>query len=168
MKANVLLILLIVISSCTSEPAETEKAAPEPAASKPKPKTSPPTATRPSSLPAATSGSGEQETASVSQGEETPVFSKEQINASLEDFREDIRDCYDKARERDSDLEGKVRIQWTVEADGSVKEVSAEDIDLGSKNVERCLERFLESVKFPKPDDPPAIVSETITFRRPD
>ncbi|MFK8138055.1 MAG: AgmX/PglI C-terminal domain-containing protein [Bdellovibrionales bacterium] len=63
----------------------------------------------------------------------------------------EIRYCYERQLSADKDLQGKVKVEFTIDAKGSVARQTVKDTTLKSAKVEGCILRRIAGWKFPKP-----------------
>lgn len=77
------------------------------------------------------------------------TLDRETIRASIREQQVAVRFCYEQGLSRRPGLEGRVVIQLTVEADGSVTESGVVGSTLGDAAVELCVARALERVRCP-------------------
>jgi hypothetical protein len=77
----------------------------------------------------------------------------------------DMRGCYERALLNAPNLgAGKVLLEWTIGADGDVKQVGTKSVTLKSNEVVSCLLELLRTLKFPKPNGGVVIVSYPVLF----
>lgn len=85
----------------------------------------------------------------------TPVImgslDKELIRRVIEQHKAQIRYCYEKELVRNPGLFGKLGMVWTIQADGSVRDVSVKQTTMNDPNVERCIASKIRTWMFPKP-----------------
>lgn len=65
--------------------------------------------------------------------------------------RAQIRACYERVLQRDSNLEGRLFIRWVIGRDGRVARVSVVDDSLGSREVAACVTGRIGAWRFPAP-----------------
>ncbi|MBK9293027.1 MAG: TonB family protein [Oligoflexia bacterium] len=62
-----------------------------------------------------------------------------------------IRYCYDRQLASESDLHGKVKVKFSINADGVVESQSVGETTMNNAMVEECILRRIATWKFPKP-----------------
>lgn len=62
-----------------------------------------------------------------------------------------FRLCYEAALALDGDLEGTITVRWTIEADGSVRDLRAES-DFKDKTLVECVRKAFGRISYPKPE----------------
>jgi TonB family protein len=62
-----------------------------------------------------------------------------------------VQDCYERELKRDPQLAGKVEIEFTIGADGSVEDARVAQNRMGSGEVGNCIVGRILRWKFPKP-----------------
>lgn len=62
-----------------------------------------------------------------------------------------IRYCYDRQLASESDLHGKVKVKFSINADGQVDSQSVGETTMNNAMVEECILRRIATWKFPKP-----------------
>lgn len=77
-----------------------------------------------------------------------------------------FRGCYEKGLESSSTLAGSVRIQFVIQADGAVKDVTHGG-DLASEPVKTCIAKIFSGFSFPKPGSGIVKVSDPIAVAPP-
>ena len=73
--------------------------------------------------------------------------------------------CYEKELQTYPDLEGKIKLTWTIEEDGSVSETRAVEDSLKNKRVTKCLRHTIGKLKFDKPQGGVCVVSWPFVFK---
>lgn len=98
--------------------------------------------------------------------DEGPITSAA-ITVSLKPHTDDLRVCYDKAREQHPDLEGTLSVKLTVGTDGSVEEVEL----LGNASqygaLTRCAKRVIQKAEF-EPQTETVVATHEILFKAPE
>ncbi len=72
------------------------------------------------------------------------------VRRVIETGRADVRACYERALERDSELQGRVDVRWTVGPNGTVTHVEIAKADPGMKRVSRCVAGVVGRWRFPR------------------
>lgn len=85
--------------------------------------------------------------ASVAKG-----LDRDQIAAVINRNLGQVRFCYEQGLQGNSNLNGRVAVDFVIGADGLVKSSSVESTTLNSKAVEDCIVLRLKSWRFPLPD----------------
>jgi len=89
----------------------------------------------------------------ISQG--TPVIrgslDKELIRRVIKRHISQIRYCYERQLQVSPGLNGKVRIEWVITAQGRVRSTKVMESTMGNVQVERCMMRKIRTWLFPKP-----------------
>jgi serpin B len=75
-----------------------------------------------------------------------------------------VKACYERELKRDPDLRGKVMVQWTITAAGTVSGVDATDDSMGDLEVEGCITRLVAHWRFPAPAHGSVEVKLTFVF----
>lgn len=92
---------------------------------------------------------------------------RDQIAAVINRNQGQIRFCYEQGLQSDPSLGGRVAVDFTIGANGQVKEASIANSTLKAKVVEDCLLMRLKSWKFPIPEGGVDVkVSYPFTLRR--
>lgn len=73
------------------------------------------------------------------------------IRATFAKYRSQIQACYQKELNRDPNLLGKIKLDFTIGASGKLVRYNASDIDLGSKATLNCILSRMPNWRFPKP-----------------
>jgi hypothetical protein len=76
---------------------------------------------------------------------------KELIRRVIEAHKAQIRYCYEKELVRSPGLFGKVEMEWTIGADGLVKDSKPKASTMNNAEVERCIAAKIRTWEFPKP-----------------
>lgn len=85
------------------------------------------------------------------------------VRQLLTEKRDPIRQCYERALQRDATLRGEIIVRVRVESDGSVSETSTGG-DSVLISVGRCIEQILSGARFPRPVGGPATVAAPFVF----
>ena len=59
--------------------------------------------------------------------------------------------CYQFVLQQQSDLQGAIRLQWTILPDGQVRESRALEDQVGSSRLVSCISNVIRSLRFPQP-----------------
>jgi TonB family protein len=78
-------------------------------------------------------------------------LSKEVIGRIIRRHWTEIKYCYEKELSKDPNLNGKVAIQFTIDAAGSVADVLVKEDTMGSSEVNQCMKDRIFRWKFPQP-----------------
>ncbi len=76
---------------------------------------------------------------------------KEAIRRVLKQNSRAFRHCYNMELKKNSNLYGKVILQWTIVEGGEVENAKVASNALGSKKITRCMINKLEGLRFPEP-----------------
>jgi TonB family protein len=63
----------------------------------------------------------------------------------------EVRHCYNQGLTRNPELEGRVTVDFTINAEGRVTQSSVQDTSLSDERVGTCITRAVKRWKFPKP-----------------
>lgn len=92
-------------------------------------------------------------------------LSREQIERVVRRHQRGIRYCYERELQDDSELEGQITVNWTIDLDGTVSRRSIEENTMGNRDVESCILREVGRMRFPEPDGGMVVVRYPFTFR---
>ena len=85
----------------------------------------------------------------------TPIVSgaldKEIIRRIIRQHRAEYQYCYEKQLNKKRDLNGKVKVKFTIAGNGSVIAATVTESTMGDKNVEQCLVKRIKRWVFPEP-----------------
>jgi TonB family protein len=75
----------------------------------------------------------------------------EQISETMTAHRPDFKACYDKvlAKSRVNPPAGRMELRFAILADGTVKDASIFTTTLGSADLENCVLKATEAIRFP-------------------
>jgi hypothetical protein len=73
------------------------------------------------------------------------------INNGIARGREALKKCYETALKRNSELEGKLVVQFTIQPDGTATEAKKRGATFEEPALEKCILRVFSGLKFPKP-----------------
>ena len=76
---------------------------------------------------------------------------KELIRRVIKRHISQIRYCYERQLQVTPGLNGKVRIEWVITAQGRVRSTKVMESTMGNVQVERCMMRKIRTWLFPKP-----------------
>nr|WP_276599101.1 AgmX/PglI C-terminal domain-containing protein [Nannocystis sp. SCPEA4] len=76
---------------------------------------------------------------------------KETVRTVVRSNIEQVRDCYNAGLKRDPKLEGRVHVQFVIQPDGSVGELTLVDELADASEVVRCIAEVARGWKFPAP-----------------
>lgn len=79
------------------------------------------------------------------------ALEKEIVRRVVRHHRREIKYCYEKELADDSDLEGRVDVQFTISPEGDVVAAVISKSTLGSQSVETCLTDKIKQWTFPEP-----------------
>lgn len=95
-------------------------------------------------------------------------LNRDEVMRVIRTKKNQYRTCYEKALQRQRDLEGKIRIAFTVGPDGRVLIAKADENTMGSAEVANCIARRMKMWRFPKPRGGGFVeVRYPFLFRRP-
>jgi TonB family protein len=92
------------------------------------------------------------------------ALNEEIIRAVVEKRLAAIRNCYEQELVKNPKLQGKVTIRFTIGEDGSVVSAEIENTTLNNPDVESCILRRIQYLKFPKPEKGQVTVSYPFVF----
>jgi outer membrane biosynthesis protein TonB len=78
-----------------------------------------------------------------------------------------IRSCYEKALQKQPDLEGRIVVKFVIRMDGTVQSAAVEKDGAGSTELAACVLSRVKMLKFPMPEGGPAIMSHPFVFKPP-
>jgi outer membrane biosynthesis protein TonB len=78
-------------------------------------------------------------------------LTKDEVGAVIHQHMSEIRYCYESAMLRTPDLEGKLIVDFTIGANGTVKSTAAKSSTLADPRLDDCILRRLATWKFPQP-----------------
>ncbi len=88
-----------------------------------------------------------------------------QIFSTTRRTQTQFRYCYDKQLARDSSLQGRVVVRFTIESTGLVSNVVVQSTTVENAELETCLVRIFSRMQFPSPaDGSKAVVSDMLLF----
>ncbi len=93
---------------------------------------------------------------------------KEAIRKVLDEHSGEITACYQRELAQDKSLEGKVKLKWTVQADGSVADVKVDEAGttLPNRKAIECIASRVGGWRFPPPKDGAiAVITNAWTLR---
>jgi Ca-activated chloride channel family protein len=82
----------------------------------------------------------------------TGTLSKEVIRRVIRQHVNQLRFCYEQELASIPDLSGKIVVEFTIDATGSVISAKIKSTTLGNSTVETCIVKALRSWKFPAPE----------------
>jgi hypothetical protein len=62
-----------------------------------------------------------------------------------------VRACYDRSLRKNPNLNGKLKVRWTITADGSVSAVQIQEDSMRDANVAACVRSLVSRWRFPAP-----------------
>lgn len=84
------------------------------------------------------------------------------------DARSDaILHCYERQLYSDPELSGELTLEWTIAVDGSVAEVEVSDSTLEDSDIDGCLVRTGQRMRFDEPDEETCDVAYLMSFIAP-
>ena len=78
---------------------------------------------------------------------------REAIKRVVQRHLRQLKTCYDRVLDKDPTAEGKVVLNWTILAGGSVGTARSVSSEINSKTMLNCMNSRLRSWKFPSPPD---------------
>ncbi len=87
---------------------------------------------------------------------------KDVINAVVQRHRNEIRQCYESARQRNPSLRGKVVMTFNIQPSGVVSYAGVKESTLGDKGLEKCIVSRVYTWVFPQPEAP--VVTEVSAY----
>ncbi|HVV48290.1 MAG TPA: TonB family protein [Polyangia bacterium] len=104
--------------------------------------------------------------ASMTLDNEMGVMDTDDVEATLQDHFEDVRDCYLRAGKAQRYASGKVLLRFMVAGDGTAQDVWVLESSLGNYEVERCLVEVGRKIHFHAPNGNKATTFEyPVEFR---
>jgi TonB family protein len=76
---------------------------------------------------------------------------KEMIRAEIRTHVDEVRSCYEEGLEIDRELKGRVMVQFTIAADGTVIASTLQSSTIGGKSVNECIVAVVRCWRFPSP-----------------
>lgn len=83
---------------------------------------------------------------------------KEVVRRVVRRYIGDVQTCYDRGRKVDSELEGRVAIEFVIDERGKVPLAAVKASTLHNAEVESCLVEAVKGWKFPAPPDGKTVV----------
>lgn len=100
-------------------------------------------------------------------GDITGGLDKAQVLAVINEHRREIRTCYESALMIRNDLNGIVRLNFTINSAGSVSEVKILNSDVDSSILENCIINVIKEMSFPEAKNKmPTTVVYPFVFKR--
>lgn len=93
---------------------------------------------------------------------------KDALRKVLDEHSAEITACYQRELAQDRSLEGKVKLKWTVQVDGTVTDVKVDDLGttLPNRNAIQCMASRVGGWRFPPPKDGAiAVITNAWTLR---
>jgi hypothetical protein len=78
-------------------------------------------------------------------------LSKEEIAKVIQQYSSKISNCYEKALMKNSDISGRLQVEWVIEANGSVSDVKQAYSGMTQPDLSACILALFKQMKFPKP-----------------
>jgi len=76
---------------------------------------------------------------------------REEINRVVKRVLSQIKFCYERELAKEPNLEGKLVASWTIAGTGLVSTTSMTENTMGNKQVEACVLRIIQRLRFPQP-----------------
>ncbi len=83
-------------------------------------------------------------------GSKSSYRSAKQINEVVKSHLGSLEYCYNRRLKRNPNLQGRIVIKFTINANGAVSECRSVESSMGDSNVEQCLVRSIRRWKFPE------------------
>lgn len=91
---------------------------------------------------------------------------RDEIRRVVVQHRQEIQRCYEKTLRQNPTLAGKVKVAWTISAQGTTQDVASAEDELGDQATVSCLLATVRRWRFPKPaDGQPVQVSYPWVFK---
>lgn len=87
----------------------------------------------------------------LKEAEQQVYCDKGDIQAKINAKRGALKFCYDPELQKNPALKGRVTYQFTIDAEGAVKEISAVADELGNQKVVDCAKNTIQRIRFRKP-----------------
>ncbi len=95
-----------------------------------------------------------------------PESSRDLIQRIMKRHNGAIRACYENALKLDPTVKGQITIAWTINTKGEVEKPTAKTNTTGNKDLEACITKAVEKIRFPATDSPTQI-TYPFTFESP-
>ncbi|MBJ94233.1 MAG: hypothetical protein CMP23_07100 [Rickettsiales bacterium] len=82
--------------------------------------------------------------------EEPAALDSKQIGRIIKKRSPQVRACYERELKKNSALEGKVLVSWTIAADGSARSARAKSNTTGSRTLASCVTQVVSRWRFPQ------------------
>ena len=79
------------------------------------------------------------------------LCSKDNIRNEVNRRKNRLRQCYEIELDKDLSLEGKMKVRWTINAEGKVEEASTLLSTMDNEEVEKCVLAQIKQMHFEKP-----------------
>ena len=76
-------------------------------------------------------------------------LTKEAIDSTVKSHSQELEECYNQAKERNENVNGKIALSWTVVFSGSVKDAKIIENKTGDSLLPKCFISKLNTWKFP-------------------
>jgi outer membrane biosynthesis protein TonB len=73
----------------------------------------------------------------------------EVIKSTIQKNVTQLKTCYDQQLAKNPDLEGRMKIHFTIEEDGTVSGAGVEDGEMANRKLRECLEKTVSRMTFP-------------------
>ena len=88
-----------------------------------------------------------------------------QIERVVAEHSDELQRCYEKELLHESNLQGKVQVEWVISMSGSVQSVRQMQSTLRSAAVIGCIMNSIRTWKFPHPNGGPVVVNYPFIFK---
>ena len=92
-------------------------------------------------------------------------LSEAEIEKALSKFLSKFQFCYEKSLISDSSLGGNLRLQWTIESNGSVSGAKVIQSQMNNSQLHSCILGVLKEVPFPSPKGGSVTAKKTLNFK---
>ncbi len=92
-------------------------------------------------------------------------LSKEAVSRVVNDHTHEVQGCYERQLLKQQGLAGRIVFEWTVTADGSVRNARTASSTLPSVEVADCIVAKIRKWRFPAPDGGDVVISYPFLFR---
>jgi len=89
------------------------------------------------------------------------------IPATIRPKKTEIQNCYDKELENDKNLEGKLRVDFTITEKGTTSGIKVSSETMKNKNLENCIAGIFSNLTFPQNEEGGIEASYPFNFRKP-
>lgn len=92
-------------------------------------------------------------------------LSEAEIEKALSKFLGKFQFCYEKALLTDSSLAGNIRMQWTINENGSASGTKVLNSQMNNSALHSCIQGVLKDIPFPRPKGGPVTAKKIFSFK---